>query len=56
MTLDISCCNCEKFTVRNGRSYCLKIKINVDTYGFCNEFEEDEFIKEIKLNKYHGVS
>ncbi|CEK34337.1 hypothetical protein UMC2_35481 [[Clostridium] sordellii] len=55
MTLDISCCNCENFTISNNKPYCLKCKINVGTYDFCNKFEEDEFIKDIKLNQYHEV-
>ncbi|CEP50295.1 Uncharacterised protein [[Clostridium] sordellii] len=47
--LDVSCCNCENFAVSGeGKEYCLKDKKNIDLFGFCKKFKEDEFIKYIK--------
>lgn len=55
VSLEISCSNCEKFIIKKYKGYCIKNKKKVWTYEFCNEFSEDKFIKETKLNKYKSV-
>ena len=50
--INISCCNCENFTVSGERKgYCLKDKKNVNLFWFCKDFEEDEFIRDMKQDK-----
>lgn len=50
--INISCCSCENFAIsREWIAYCLKDKKNVNLFGFCKYFKEDEFIRGMKQDK-----
>lgn len=46
-TLYIDCSSCEEFYFLNDKPHCFKYDENVDYYGFCEDFIEDEFTKDI---------
>lgn len=43
----IDCCGCEEFYFLNDNPHCFKQDRDVDYYGFCKDYTEDEFNKDV---------